>query len=75
MFDDWDVAEALFEVRQRYVERFGALHPIVADLDPELLYVVMEMALEDGMAIDAASIEEALREVDDRVALFKEICQ
>ena len=75
MIDDWDVAEALFELRQRYVERFGPVHPIVADLDPELLYVVLEMALEDGLEIDVASIEEALREVDDRVALFKELCQ
>jgi|GEM_PF-3904661 hypothetical protein len=75
MIDEWDVAEALFELRQRYVERFGPVHPIVADLDPELLYVVLEMALEDGLEIDVASIEEALREVDDRVALFKELCQ
>ena len=75
MLDEWNVAEALFELRQRYVERFGAVHPIVADLDPELLYVVLEMALEDGLEIDVASIEDALREVDDRVALFKELCQ
>jgi len=75
MHGDWNAAEALFEVRQRYVERFGPLHPIVAELDPELLYVVLEMALEDGIAIDAESIEEALNEVDDRLALFKELCQ
>ena len=75
MLDEWNVAEALFELRQRYVERFGAVHPIGADLDPELLYVVLEMALEDGLEIDVASIEDALREVDDRVALFKELCQ
>jgi phospholipid-transporting ATPase len=43
MIDEWNVAEALFELRQRYVERFGPVHPIVADLDPELLYVVLEM--------------------------------
>jgi hypothetical protein len=75
MIDEWNVAEALFELRQRYVERFGPVHPIVAELDPELLYVVLEMALEDGLEIDVASIEDALREVDDRVALFKELCQ
>jgi hypothetical protein len=75
MLDEWNVAEALFELRQRYVERFGTVHPIVADLDPELLYVVLEMALEDGLEIDVASIEDALREVDDRVALFKELFQ
>jgi hypothetical protein len=75
MIDEWNVAEALFELRQRYVERFGPVHPIVADLDPELLYVVLEMALEDGLEIDVGSIEDALREVDDRVALFKELCQ
>jgi hypothetical protein len=75
MLDEWNVAEALFELRQRYVERFGAVHPIVADLDPELLYVVLEMALEDGLEIDVASIEDALREVDDRVALFTELFQ
>jgi hypothetical protein len=75
MIDEWNVAEALFELRQRYVERFGPVHPIVADLDPELLYVVLEMALEDGLEIDVASIEDALHEVDDRVALFKELCQ
>ena len=75
MIDEWNVAEALFELRQRYVERFGPVHPIVAELDPELLYVVLEMALEDGLEIDVASIEGALREVDDRVALFKELCQ
>lgn len=73
MHELWNAAEALFEVRQRYVERFGPLHPIVADLDPELLYVVLEMALEDGLEIDVASIEQALSEVDDRVALFKEL--
>jgi hypothetical protein len=33
------------------------------------------MALEDGLEIDVASIEQALSEVDDRVALFKELCQ
>lgn len=75
MHEVWNAAEALFEVRQRYVERFGPLHPIIADLDPELLYVVLEMALEDGLEIDVASIEQALSEVDDRVALFKELCQ
>lgn len=60
-------------MRQRYVERFGPLHPIVAELDPELLYVVLEMALEDEIEIDAKSIEQALSEVDDRVAFFKEL--
>ena len=75
MHEDWNAAEALFEVHQRYVERFGPLHPILAELDPELLYVVLEMALEDSIAIDAESIEEALNEVDDRLALFKELCQ
>jgi len=75
MHDYLNAAEALFEVRQRYVERFGPLHPIVAELDPELLYVVLEMALEDGLAVDVESIEEALNEVDDRLALFKELCQ
>jgi hypothetical protein len=49
------------------------LHPIVAELDPELLYVVLEMALEDQIAIDAHSIEHALSEVDDRVSFFKEV--
>jgi hypothetical protein len=73
MNDLWDLAEALFEMRQRYVERFGPLHPIIADLDPELLYVILEMALEDEVAIDAKSIEQALSEVDDRVAFFKEL--
>ncbi|MEY4667589.1 MAG: hypothetical protein RL518_288 [Pseudomonadota bacterium] len=73
MHEEWNSADALFELRQRYVERFGSLHPIIADLDPELLFVVMEMALEDDVEIDAASIEEALQEVDDRVALFKEL--
>ncbi len=73
--EDWNLAEAIFEMRQRYVERFGPLHPIVADLGPELLYVVLDMALEDGLAIDVESIEHALSEVDDRVALFKELCQ
>jgi len=71
MNDLWNVAEALYEMRQRYVERFGPLHPIVAELDPELLYVVLEMALEDEIEIDAKSIEQALSEVDDRVA-FKD---
>lgn len=75
MIDEWNVAEALFELRQRYVERYGPVHPIVAGLDPELLYVVLEMALEDGLEIDVASIEDALREVDDRVALFTELFQ
>ena len=73
MNDQWNAAEALFEMRQRYVERFGPLHPIVAELDPELLYVVLEMALEDEYEIDARSIEQALSEVDDRVAFFREI--
>lgn len=73
MNDLWTAAEAMFEMRQRYVERFGQLHPIVAELDPELLYVVLEMALEDEVAIDATSIEQALSEVDDRVAFFKEL--
>jgi|LakMenEpi03Aug12_release.lakeMendotaPanAssembly.Ray.scaffolds.fasta_scaffold2613107_2 hypothetical protein len=73
MSDLWNVAEAMFEMRQRYVERFGPLHPIVAELDPELLYVVLEMALEDQIAIDAHSIEHALSEVDDRVSFFKEV--
>jgi hypothetical protein len=73
MHEEWNAAEALFEVRQRYVERFGNLHPIVADLDPDLLYVVLEMALEDDLEIDAASIEQALGEVVDRVALFQEL--
>jgi hypothetical protein len=73
MNDQWNAAEAMFEMRQRYVERFGPLHPIVAELDPELLYVVLEMALEDEIEIDAKSIEQALREVDDRVAFFKEL--
>ncbi len=74
MTEEWDIADALFELRQRYVERCGPLHPIVADLDPELLYVILEMALEDGVEIDVASIERALSEVDDRVSLFKELC-
>jgi hypothetical protein len=73
MNDLSDTAEAIFEMRQRYVERFGPLHPIVAELDPELLYVVLEMALEDEIEIDAKSIEQALSEVDDRVAFFKEL--
>ena len=69
----WDAAEAMYEMRQRYVERFGPVHPIIAGLDPELLYVVLEMALEDEVAIDVESIEQALGEVDDRVAFFKEL--
>ena len=73
MNDLWTAAEAMFEMRQRYVERFGQLHPIVAELDPELLFVVLEMALEDEVAIDTHSIEQALSEVDDRVAFFKEL--
>jgi hypothetical protein len=73
MSDLWNAAEAMFEMRQRYVERFGPLHPIVAELDPELLYVVLEMALEDQIEIDAQSIEHALSEVDDRVSFFKEL--
>lgn len=73
MNEQWDIAEALFEMRQRYTEQFGALHPIVAQLDPELLYVVLEMALEDGLAIDAPSIEWAISEVDQRVAFFEEL--
>jgi hypothetical protein len=75
MIEEWNTAEASFELRQRYVERFGPLHPIVADLDPELLCVVLEMALEEGIEIDVASIEQALSEVDARVALFTELCQ
>jgi hypothetical protein len=75
MIEEWNTAEALYELRQRYVERFGPLHPIVTELDPELLCVVLEMALEDGLEIDVTSIEEALSEVDDRVALFKELRQ
>lgn len=73
MNEEWDIADALFEMRQRYTEQFGPLHPIVAQLDPELLYVVLEMALEDGLAIDAPSIERALSEVDQRVAFFEEL--
>lgn len=73
MNDLWNAAEAMFEMRQRYVKRFGPLHPIVAELDPELLYVVLEMALEDQIEIDAQSIEHALSEVDDRVSFFKEL--
>jgi len=73
MNEEWDIAEALFEMRQRYTEQFGPLHPIVAQLDPELLYVVLEMALEDGLEIDAPSIERAINEVDQRVAFFVEL--
>jgi hypothetical protein len=73
MNDQWNAAEAMYEMRQRYVERFGPLHPVIAELDPELLYVVLEMALEDEVEIDAKSIEKALNEVDDRVACFKEL--
>lgn len=73
MQEQVDMAEALFELRQRYNERFGPLHPVVANLDPELLYVVLEMALEDEIEIDAPSIERALSEVDDRVEFFTEL--
>lgn len=72
MNEEWDIAEALFEMRQRYTERFGPPHPIVVALDPKLLYIVLEMALEDEVEIDAPSIEHALREVDQRVAFFRE---
>lgn len=73
MNDQWNAAEAMYEMRQRYVERFGPLHPVIAELDPELLYVVLEMALEDEVEIDAKSIEQALSEVDDRVSFSKEL--
>ena len=73
MNEEWNIAEALFEMSQRYPEQFGPLPPIGAELDPELLYVVLEMALEDGLEIDAPSIERALSEVDQRLAFFEEL--
>lgn len=75
MNEEWNLAEALFEMRQRYTERFGPPHPIVAELDPELLYVVLEMAVEDEVEIDAPSIERALSEVDQRVTFFRELAK
>jgi hypothetical protein len=75
MNEDWDLAEALFEMRQRYTERFGPPHPIVTELDPELLYVVLEMAVEDEVEIDAPSIARALSEVDERVAFFRDLAK
>jgi hypothetical protein len=68
-----DFTGALYDLRERYTKRFGALHPVVSLLEPELLYVLLEMALEDEVEIDTASIEKALSEVDDRVAVFKEL--
>jgi hypothetical protein len=70
---DIDFTGALYDLRERYVQRFGALHPIVSLLEPELLFVLLEMALEDEVEIDTASIEQALSEVNERVEFFKEL--
>jgi hypothetical protein len=64
---------ALYDLRERYNERFGPMDPIVSLLEPELLYVLLEMALDDEVEIDTASIEEALSEVEDRVEFFREL--
>jgi hypothetical protein len=66
-------SEALYDLRERYTERFGPIHPIVSLLEPELLFVILEMAMEDQVEIDTASVERALKEVNNRVALFKEL--
>lgn len=66
-------SEELYNLRERYTARFGSLHPIVSRLEPELLFVILEMALEEQVEIDTASVERALREADQRVALFKEL--
>lgn len=73
MGEESEFTGALYDLRERYTERFGHLDPIVSLLEPELLYVLLEMALDDEVAIDTASIEQALSEVDDRVEFFKEL--
>lgn len=73
MSDEMQFTGALYDLRERYTERFGPLHPLVSLLEPELLYVLLEMALDDEVEIDSSSIERALSEVDDRVAFFKEL--
>lgn len=72
MNESFSLPEALYERRTRYTERFGPLHPMISELSPQLLFVILEMALANEVEVDAASIDRALGEVDDRVAFFKE---